>query len=94
MNSEPAQQFIKSMIFWSDKRPITVEKLKRLDLHALSIELGCEEEYLKFARCRIDRECEDVQGQLSLGIAEKTAKYSTNQNKASNKSLQRTRHMI
>ena len=94
LNSEPAQQFIKSMIFWSDKRPITVEKLKRLDLHALSIELGCEEEYLKFARCRKDRECEDVQGQLSLGIAEKTAKYSTNQNKASNKSLQRTRHMI
>lgn len=94
LNSEPAQQFIESMIFWSDKRPITIEILKRLDLRALSVELGCEEDYLKFARCRKDRECEVVQGQLSLGLAEKNVKCFTNQNKASNKSLQRTRHTI
>lgn len=92
LNSEPAQQFFESMIFWSDKRPITVDVLKRLDLHALSVVLGREADYLKFSRCRKDRECEGVQGQLSLGIAEKRAKYSASQNKLSDKLLQRTRH--
>ena len=49
LNSKPAQQFLESMIFWTDKRPITIEVLKRLDIHALSIELGYEAEYLQFA---------------------------------------------
>jgi hypothetical protein len=52
LNSKPAQEFLRSMIFWSDKRPITVELLKRLNLHALSIELGCEAKYLTFTKQR------------------------------------------
>ncbi|MDP2984578.1 MAG: SAM-dependent DNA methyltransferase [Candidatus Latescibacter sp.] len=68
LNSEPAQQFFKAMIFWADKRPITIEILKRLDLHALSIELGCEAEYLNYARHRKEKELEETRGQLSLGI--------------------------
>lgn len=92
LNSEPAKQFFESMIFWADKRPITIEILKRLDLHALSVELGCEGEYLTFARRRKDKECEEVQGQLSFGIAERKASYSASHSKASNKSLQRTRN--
>ena len=37
-----------SMIFWSDKRPITVEILKRLDLRAVSARLGRVKEFEKF----------------------------------------------
>jgi len=75
LNSQPALDFLDSMIFWSDKRPITIDILKKLDLHALSKELGKEEDYLRFARQRRDREGEEIEGQLSLGIAEKLAKY-------------------
>jgi hypothetical protein len=49
LNSEPARQFLESMIFWSDKRPITAEILRRLDLGALSRRLGCEARYRAFA---------------------------------------------
>jgi hypothetical protein len=91
LNSKPAQEFLESMIFWADKRPITIEILKRLDIHSLSIELGCEAEYLQFARRRKDNESEETQGQLSFGIAEKRASYSAGLQKASNKALNRTR---
>lgn len=92
LNSEPAKEFFESMIFWADKRPITIELLKRLDLHALSVELGCEVEYLGFARRRKDKECEEIQGQLSFGIAEQKASYSAAPDKVSKKPLQRIRH--
>jgi len=49
LNSKPAQEFFHSMIFWSDKRPITIDLLKRLNLHALGVELGREKKYLAFA---------------------------------------------
>ncbi len=67
------------MIFWSDKRPITVEILKRLDLQAISRELGCEPEYQNFAKRRKDHEMENAHGQLSLGIAQRRAKYVVNE---------------
>lgn len=92
LNSKPAQEFFESTIFWADKRPITIETLKRLDMHALSIELGCEAEYVKLARRRKDNEREEIQGQLSFGIAERKAGYAVGLQKASNKALQRTRH--
>lgn len=53
LNSNPTQKFLNSMIFWNDKRPITIDLLKRLNLHALSIELGRETEYLKFSNQRL-----------------------------------------
>jgi hypothetical protein len=40
LNSEPARQFLESMVFWDDKRPITVDLLKRLDITKLAIDLG------------------------------------------------------
>jgi hypothetical protein len=52
LNSKPAQEYFYSMIFWSDKRPITIDLLKRLNLHALSVELGLEKEYLAVANER------------------------------------------
>lgn len=39
-NSEPAQEFLGSMIFWSEKRPVTIEILRRLNTPALANELG------------------------------------------------------
>ncbi|MFO0751903.1 MAG: N-6 DNA methylase [Thermodesulfovibrionales bacterium] len=67
LNSQPARDFFDSIIFWSDKRPITIDILKKLDLHALSKELGKEEDYLHFAQQRREREKEEVEGQLSAG---------------------------
>lgn len=81
LHSRPALEFFESMIFWADKRPITIEILKRLDLHALSIELGCEAEYLQFVRRRKDSKSEQLQGQLSLGIAERKVSYPAGLNK-------------
>ncbi len=52
LNSDIAQTFYNSMIFWADKRPITIEILKRLNLHALSIELGLEKKYLQFTHSK------------------------------------------
>ncbi|BAY43653.1 type II restriction enzyme NspV homolog [Scytonema sp. HK-05] len=49
LNSQPAKEFLESMIFWSDKRPITIELLKRLNLRALAQVLGKEEDYNGYA---------------------------------------------
>lgn len=40
LNSEPAQQFLSSIVFWDSKRPITIDLLQRLDLLKLSEQLG------------------------------------------------------
>lgn len=40
LNSEAARTFLEAMIFWDEKRPITVELLKRLDLLKLAGFLG------------------------------------------------------
>ena len=42
LNSQTAEQFFSAFVFWDAKRPITVELLQRLDLHALARELGRE----------------------------------------------------
>jgi hypothetical protein len=40
LTSEDAQAFLRSMIFWADKRPVTADLLRRLDLERLANELG------------------------------------------------------
>ena len=40
LRSRPAQEFFESFVFWDAKRPITVELLNRLDLHALAGPVG------------------------------------------------------
>ena len=50
LNSEPCQKFLESMVFWSDKRPITIDLLKRLDLEKLASSLDRGEEYSHLAR--------------------------------------------
>lgn len=49
LHSELAQDFYKSMIHWSDKRPLTIDILKRLNIQKLAAALGRDQEYLEFA---------------------------------------------
>ena len=53
LRSEAAQDFFNAMIHWSDKRPITVEILKRLSINKLASMLGRERDYLRFAEGRV-----------------------------------------
>ncbi len=48
LNSEIARDFFSAFIFWDEKRPITADILKRLDLLALAQELNVEETIRKF----------------------------------------------
>jgi len=50
--SQPAQAFLESMIHWDEKRPITVEILKRLSIQKLAALLGSEEDYARFTDCQ------------------------------------------
>ena len=48
LQSEPAANFFQSMIHWEDKRPITIEILKRLSIRRLAALLEKEDRYLHF----------------------------------------------
>ncbi len=50
LDTEPARAFFQSMINWDEKRPITVEILKRLNLRKVAELLGKESTYLRFAK--------------------------------------------
>lgn len=52
LNTEPALNFLSSMTFWEDKRPITIELLKRLNIQMLATLLGRESEYLHHVQLR------------------------------------------
>ena len=58
LNSEVAREFYRSMIFWADKRPITIELLKRLSIEKLAIYLGKGKDYEWFNR-KTNKENED-----------------------------------
>ncbi len=47
---EPAMDFLDSMIFWDEKRPITARVLRKLNIRDLARELGCEGRYMQFVR--------------------------------------------
>jgi hypothetical protein len=47
--SGPAREFLNSMISWDEKRPITVDLLKRLDIGKLASVLGRKADYAHFA---------------------------------------------
>jgi N-6 DNA Methylase len=77
LTSNPSLAFFDSMIFWDEKRPITIDILKRLSLKAVARELGVLENYLQWA--------EAVQinsnGQLEFGLAEQPSHYKVQVNK-------------
>lgn len=72
LTSLPALEFLESMIFWDEKRPITTEILRRLSFKEVARELGELEQYFHWAQA----ESSNNVGQLELGIAEKKSAYS------------------
>jgi hypothetical protein len=48
VTSTPSLEFLDSMIFWDQKRPITIDILMRLSLKAVARELGVLENYLQW----------------------------------------------
>ena len=64
ITSNASLEFLDSMIFWDEKRPITIDILKRLSFKAVAQELGVMEDYLQWAEAvHIDSK-----GQLELGL--------------------------
>jgi len=55
LNSGPATRFLESMITWNDKRPITIDLLKRLDIRAVARLLGVEGEMNLLQEDRVDK---------------------------------------
>ena len=49
LNSDTAQQFFRSFIFWDSKRPITADVLRHLDLMKLAKETGSESTFYELA---------------------------------------------
>lgn len=72
LNSEPCKAFLSSMVFWSEKRPITVELLKRVDLEKLASLLGRDDEY-KYFTAKTDQKLSDLTQEHQTKIAQ-TAK--------------------
>ncbi len=64
LDSKAAREFYGSMIFWADKRPITIDLLKRLSLRKLAAELGQSAAYAQFVNQ--DDAREDPTDQLPL----------------------------
>ncbi|MBF0102445.1 MAG: SAM-dependent DNA methyltransferase [Desulfobacterales bacterium] len=50
LSSDEVCGYLNSVIFWDNKRPITIELLNRLDLLKVSIKLGLENMYHSFVR--------------------------------------------
>jgi tRNA1(Val) A37 N6-methylase TrmN6 len=71
VTATPALEFLDAMIFWDEKRPITIELLRRLSLRAVAQEIGMLAEYLGWAEAIQINHC----GQLELGLAEPASQY-------------------
>ncbi len=50
LHSDSAAQFFNSMVHWTDKRPLTVDLLKRLSIKKLATALGRYAEYAEFTK--------------------------------------------
>lgn len=77
--SKPALEFLESMIFWDEKRPITIDILRRLSLKEIAKELGVLIQYEHWSEVQSSTGI----GQLELGIAENRTTYEAG--KAANK---------
>lgn len=75
LNSNLAKDYLNSMIFWEDKRPVTIEILKRLNLQALARSLGSENEYLEITKQKgVPKYSEQV---TQLRLFEQRTSYSS-----------------
>lgn len=73
LKTDLAAKFYNSLIFWEDKRPITVEVLKKLNLRHLAREYGEEDLYMSLILRRAETTSSDDVKQLRL--LEKHQKY-------------------
>ena len=73
LTSRPAIDFLESMIFWDEKRPITIHILRRLSLKEVALELGEIEQYKYWVKDQAPNEAR----QMELGIADKKSPYKT-----------------
>lgn len=71
ITSAPALEFLESMIFWDEKRPITVQLLRRLSIKEVAKELGELSQYQKWAQIQSST----FIGQLALSISERKSNY-------------------
>ena len=71
ITSKPSLEFLDSMIFWDEKRPITIGILRRLSLKAVAREVGLLERYMEFAGVVPA----NSSGQMELGLAEQPSCY-------------------
>lgn len=71
LTSIPSLKFLDSIIFWDEKRPITIDVLRRLSLKAVAEDIGLKDAYLHWA----DSDKRYSSGQLELGIAEVRSHY-------------------
>jgi hypothetical protein len=76
LTSTSSLTFLNSIIFWDEKRPITIDILRRLSLKAVAEELGLKDTYLYWANSNQLSES----GQLALEIAEVRSHYKTKVN--------------
>ena len=73
VTSVPALEFLESLIFWDEKRPITTQILRRLSIKEMAIELCEIDQYQRWAGYHQP----DHKGQIELGFAEKKSNFST-----------------
>jgi Methyltransferase domain len=71
ITSQPALNFFESMIFWDEKRPITIDILRRLSIKAVAKEIGILDQYLYWASTNHF----SSNGQLELSLSESIAEY-------------------
>jgi len=72
LESAQAHEFLDSMIFWDEKRPITADLLRRLSLKAVAAPTGSSHEYSGWVNdSRLARE----NGQLQLSTGGKSPSY-------------------
>ena len=74
LTSMAALQFLDSIIFLDEKRPITIDVLRRLSLKAVAEDIGLKDAYMYWA----DSNKLSSTGQLELGIAEAKSHYKVN----------------
>lgn len=72
LNSNTAQNFLKAMIFWEEKRPIKIDILKRLAIKKLAINENCLQRYHIYAHHRANLS-QPNNGQLPLFIKHPTS---------------------
>lgn len=72
LNSETATRFVRSLVFFDAKRPVTIDVLRRIDLKKLAERLGCEEQASRYLSSAVFEE-----GRQQLLVFEDQEEYRT-----------------